>query len=364
MPLDSLTFLKILDNAGDMIVVYSSNGTITATNSTTCKILGFTENELIGCSISRLFSESYASIASDYLKNTAESSPLLSKTYIETKAGSKIPVEINCSKTYFVDQQMGLCILRDVTDGKVAEELLRQYAQELESSNDLKDLFVDILKHDLINPINSANGFSDILLKIEKNDYKKDILEGIKSSIENMSGIIDLASRFARFEMISGVDKEQYDISILIKKTISDFEFETKGKNITVDFEEYPQCFVSANGAIKEVFVNFMSNAIKYSPENTNIQINISNDKMNNRWKVEFLDEGLGVEDEYKPLIFNRFERGNTRGIKGTGLGLAIVKRVADLHDMEVGVSDNPSGQGSCFWITLQKAQDFQSIIS
>lgn len=487
MKLDKMSFSNIIDKAGDLVIVYSSDNTIVEVNESVCHKLGFTRNELIAHPVSTIFPDRYNISVSDFFDNVGESNSFLSTTKLIRKTDYSIPVEINCNKISYENNDIFLCIARDiggkkktehelekehqrighimceakiglwevdpltdrltfpyknsyllgysdedkevvsrfdfisllhpddrervetsfsslvagksssyteeyrllakdgyyrwiqtsglvterdengkplmvtgliidVTDRKVAEELLKGHAEELESSNDLKDLFVDILKHDLINPISSANGFSDVLLKIEENEYKKDILEGIKTSIDNMSSIISLASRFAKFESISGVDKERYDISALLQKTISEFELDILIKKISVIFNSEGPYYVSANAAIKEVFANFMSNAIKYSPENTTIQIKVFDEGL--KWKVEFIDEGFGVEDEYKPLIFERFERGNARGIKGTGLGLAIVKRVADLHGMEVGVSDNPDGKGSCFWITLQKARN------
>ena len=73
-------------------------------------------------------------------------------------------------------------------------------------------------------------------------------------------------------------------------------------------------------------------------------------------WKVTVADQGEGVSDENKPLLFDRFQRVNKIAVKGSGLGLAIVKRIVELHEGEVGVEDNPAGVGSVFWVTVRKA--------
>ncbi|WP_236622647.1 sensor histidine kinase [Methanococcoides methylutens] len=66
--------------------------------------------------------------------------------------------------------------------------------------------------------------------------------------------------------------------------------------------------------------------------------------------------EDEGISDEYKPLVFERFKRIGNSDIEGSGLGLAIVKKIADLHNGEVGVEDNPEANGSVFWVTVKKA--------
>ncbi|MEZ5336284.1 MAG: HAMP domain-containing sensor histidine kinase [Methanolobus sp.] len=73
-------------------------------------------------------------------------------------------------------------------------------------------------------------------------------------------------------------------------------------------------------------------------------------------FKVMVTDEGEGIPDESKSLVFDRFKRADKKGIKGTGLGLAIVKRIVEIHKGSVGVDDNPDGKGSVFWVVLGKA--------
>ncbi|WP_269429706.1 sensor histidine kinase KdpD [Methanococcoides methylutens] len=106
---------------------------------------------------------------------------------------------------------------------------------------------------------------------------------------------------------------------------------------------------------IEEVFTNLISNAVKYSPENENIEIAVKD--LNENWKVTITDSGEGIGDNDKKMIFDRFKRAvGDCNIKGSGLGLAIVKRIVELHGGQVGVEDNPNGPGSVFWVTLKKA--------
>ena len=104
---------------------------------------------------------------------------------------------------------------------------------------------------------------------------------------------------------------------------------------------------------LETLFLNLLDNAIKYSPKESKIIIDIVDAGKN--WKVSVTDFGEGVSDDDKPKLFERFRRVKKGAVKGTGLGLAIVKRLIALHGGTVGVEDNPAGQGSVFWVTVKK---------
>ena len=94
------------------------------------------------------------------------------------------------------------------------------------------------------------------------------------------------------------------------------------------------------------VIINLVENAIKYSPDNINIHVNLKN--INNKPFLEIKDKGCGIPDNEKAAIFGKFFRSgneNTRKTKGTGLGLFIVKSICELHQIDIKVSNNqPTG--------------------
>ncbi len=103
---------------------------------------------------------------------------------------------------------------------------------------------------------------------------------------------------------------------------------------------------------IEAIFLNFLTNAIKYSPNKTKIVAGITDAGEN--WHVFVADNGEGIADKFKESIFARFERLKKEGVKGTGLGLAIAKRIVDIHNGRVWVEDNPEG-GSIFIVEIPK---------
>ncbi|WP_406656938.1 ATP-binding protein [Methanolobus sp. ZRKC2] len=229
----------------------------------------------------------------------------------------------------------------------------KKFEEELRHSNELKDLFTDIMRHDLLNPAGNVKGFTDLLLELEDNEKNKKLLNNIKRNNDKLIEMIEIAAKFAKLESVEDIRLERMDIGAILRNVIEQFEHKLEDKQMTLELRAKGTYHSMLNPIIEEIFVNFISNAIKYSPEGTPIIVDVVD--TNYHWKVEVADFGEGIPDDDKPLVFDRFKRVNKRGVKGTGLGLAIVKRIAEIVGGEVGVEDNPEGQGSKFWVKLKK---------
>jgi signal transduction histidine kinase len=224
---------------------------------------------------------------------------------------------------------------------------------ELERSNKLKDLFTDIMRHDLLNPAGAIKGFNDVLYFKEEDEEKRKIIKTIDRQTDKLISMIDSAAKLARLESSHELELNRNDLGAIIRNVAESFDHSLMEKNITMELVtpgKYPS---RVNEIIEEVFSNLISNAIKYSPEGSRIKVEVVD--AGAYWKVHVIDNGDGVTDENKSIIFERFTRADRKGIKGSGLGLAIVKRIIDLHNGFVGVNDNPEGKGSVFWVALKK---------
>ncbi len=242
---------------------------------------------------------------------------------------------------------------------KRAEKSLREYAVELERSNNIKDLFTDIMRHDLLNPASIVKGFVDILVKNEDDAEKHRMLETIQRNNDRLIEMIRNAAKLSRLSCAEHLELNVTDISPFLKECIKNFLPIADDKGIDIDLVEHKNCIACLNPIIEDVFANFLSNAIKYSPQGSKVTVAIED--MGKQWKIMFTDEGPGVPDKDKELIFDRFEQLGENmtfsGVKGSGLGLAISKRIMQMHKGNIGVEDNPEGQGSVFWITLDKSE-------
>ncbi|WP_440953325.1 PAS domain S-box protein [Methanococcoides sp. FTZ1] len=271
--------------------------------------------------------------------------------------GSRRRVMFNKSLfTYLNGENAGLVgAIIDITDIKENEETLRKYTEQLERSSEFKGIFTDILSHDILNHATVIDGYTYLLLSEEENKSKATKLEKIKKTNKKLIELIECAAALAKLESMEDINSETLDIAKVLNDCISQFEYQAAQKKMQIVLENKGKFDTIANPMIEEVFTNLISNAVKYSPENEEINIGVKDH--NGHWKVTIADSGEGIADNDKKLVFDRFKRvAGDCNIKGSGLGLAIVKRIVDLHGGEVGVEDNPNGRGSLFWVTLKKA--------
>ncbi|MFQ5975297.1 MAG: PAS domain S-box protein [Candidatus Hydrothermarchaeales archaeon] len=243
-------------------------------------------------------------------------------------------------------------IIQDVTEQKRLERKLMDYTAKLEHSNKFKDLFTDILRHDLLNPINIIQNLAELIEDTDDFYEIQEDLRMMKKNIWKLQEMIETAATLSKVESVDKLKFKRQELGIFIAEAIENVEAYAKDKNIKIENKIKGQHTAYVSLLVDAVFTNLLTNAIKYSPKKTKIIVNIVDHKDN--WKVTIKDFGDGVPDEYKESIFSRFMRMEKKGVRGSGLGLAIVKRIVDLHDGRVWVEDNPK-KGSIFCVDLPK---------
>jgi len=246
------------------------------------------------------------------------------------------------------------CIVRDITSRKEAESKLQEYAHNLKRSNELKDLFIDIMSHDILNPAGVARGFTEILQATETDQAKLHKLSIIEKSISKIIDTITSAANLARLENVEEIEFIDLDLNSMILEALDAYKYEIIAAGIKIEYHGSGPYYARANPMINGVITNLLSNALKYGSKGGKIIIKVEDFK--DEWKVTLTDFGDGISDADKTSVFQRFKRLNVGDIKGHGLGLAIVKRTVDLHGGKVGVDDNPDAKGTQFWFTVKKS--------
>jgi signal transduction histidine kinase len=243
----------------------------------------------------------------------------------------------------------------EIRERKIAEEKLKQYSLDLKNSNELKDLFTDILRHDLINPATVIKGYVEFLIEMEDEPGKKEAMEAIERNNKKLIDLIENAAHLAKLETMDDMTFENLDLREILEEVIDHLMPKLEEKEMTITFKPSGSYPADVNTTIEDVFSNLVSNAIKYSSSGTNIDIHVND--VDDTWEIMISDEGEGIPDEEKPFVFDRFKRAHKVNIKGTGLGLAIVKRIVDLHEGSVEVLDRTDRKGTTFKVTLQKTK-------
>jgi len=235
---------------------------------------------------------------------------------------------------------------------RLAEGQARAAAERLQESNRLKDLFIDIVRHDLLNPASVVRYYTSYLQENEKDPAKLDCYHKIEGVNNRLMDLIRNASKYSRLEEMDHVDCQELDLNTVLLDALAVHEHRLKEAGIAVNYLPRNDYRLTANPMIEDVFANIVANAIKYAGSGKKLEIDILDQGA--CWIVQIRDFGKGIPDKDKPLIFTRFTRLKKEGVEGSGLGLAIVKRLVDLHKGRIWVEDNPAG-GSIFCVRLPK---------
>ncbi|MDX2471398.1 MAG: ATP-binding protein [SAR324 cluster bacterium] len=219
--------------------------------------------------------------------------------------------------------------------------------------------FVANVSHELKTPITSIQGFSETLLDgaLKNEATAEKFLTIIHQHSLRMSAIIEDLLSLARIEenTSTGVlDKEPHKLLPIAQRAFTMVEglSRKKGIKVTIDIDEQMQALVNPP-LIEQCLANLISNAIKYSPENTNILL--LGKKGLNVISIAVSDQGEGIPSKDLSRVFERFyrvDKSRSRKTGGTGLGLSIVKNIVKLHQGEISL-ESKIGQGSTFTINL-----------
>jgi len=247
----------------------------------------------------------------------------------------------------------GIKVVRDITERKLTEEEIKRYAQELEESKSLKELFIDIMHHDLLNPLTAASGFVELLKEEETEPHKMEYLETIERNLVKAMNLIDSATRYSKLESMESIDLKDIDLKVVIEEVIKNLSPLASQVGMKIENRITQSMPFSGNKIIEGVFDNLIANALKYASRGKKIRID--GEDCGEFWKVKVIDFGDGINDNDKTIIFKRFHMAEKRGIRGSGLGLAISRKIVELHRGKIWVEDNPEG-GAVFIVELPKS--------
>lgn len=243
--------------------------------------------------------------------------------------------------------------VRDITERKHIEEAIKIYNMELKESNRIKELFADIMHHDLLNPLNVAHCYVELFLEDETNHQKKSYLESIKRNLVKGMELIENATKFSKLESMKKIEFENLDLKMIVGEAIENLTPLAVKAGMSIENKLESSMPARANKIIEDIFINLISNAIKYAPEGKRIVVDGKDG--GTFWIIRVIDFGAGIKDADKKMIFERFHREEKKGVKGSGLGLAIAGKIVELHKGRIWVEDNPEG-GALFAVEIPKS--------
>lgn len=224
--------------------------------------------------------------------------------------------------------------------------------------------FLQNLAHEFKTPIFAIQGYVDTLLDgVGEEAIRKRFLENTAKNVDrlvNLMNDLDEISKLERGEQL--LAKQNFIIQDLIREVYDSLSIKTQAKNIRTVLKkgcEAPITVFADKEKIKQVLINLVENATKYGKQNGNIVASIY-DTDDQHVLVEISDDGIGIEEEHLPRIFERFYRTDTarsRDKGGTGLGLAICKHIIEAHGQSIHVRSTPD-VGTTIGFTLEAKRD------
>jgi PAS domain S-box-containing protein len=380
---ENLRFDALFYHAAIGIVMVNRESEILLVNHYAELIFGYEKNELIGQKMEVLLPENikaaHVKHHEEYV-NAPKIRPMGTGLDLQSrrKDGSTFPVEVSLSFFEQDGEKYFLAFINDVTFKKQAEQALidqkekieilnqnlelevvsrtkalvetlktlEESKQELEVSlskerelGELKSRFVSMASHEFRTPLSTILSAATLIEKYpnsEDQERREKHIKRIKVAVGNLTDILEEFLSVGRLEEGKiEVRNVAFDLPDLIQEVIYDFKSMVKAGQQLIYNHEGIEDIILDKSLLRKIIINLCSNATKFSPENTNIEILTQCTKSQLTLKVK--DYGIGISEEDQKHLFERFFRaGNVINIQGTGLGLHIVAKYTELMDGEV----------------------------
>ncbi len=381
--MENAALLKaIIENAIDGIITISDRGIVESINPAACALFGYSTEEVIGNNVSMLMPPPDKERHDGYIARYQRTGdPHIIGIGREvtglTKDGKRFPFRLGVSEVQFLGRKVFAGFIHDLTKQKEAEELVKEYTLHLEEQIDertrslkelvielqeskaevslslekekelsqLKSRFVSMASHEFRTPLSAVQLSAVLIDKYAQpfqNDHITKHVAKIKSAVGNLTAILN---DFLSLEKLEAGKVEpiynSFDLVKLSEEITEELQMVTKqNQNIIYQHTGTTSMVTLDQNLLKSCIVNLITNAIKYSGENTFIEFN--SEIGDGNCMITIKDNGIGIPENDQKHLFEAFFRAhNTGNIPGTGLGLNIVARYTSLMNGKIEFKSN-----------------------
>jgi PAS domain S-box-containing protein len=356
-------FKDLLEAAPDAVVIVNKDGRVLLTNARTEELFGYTREELVGQWVELLMPERFRRHHPRHRNGYfAAPHPRGMGTGLELfglrKNGTECPIEISLSPLQTEEGTLVSSAIRDITERKRLESRMQEASR-------LKSEFLANMSHELRTPLNSIIGFAELMhhgkvgpVSPEHKEYLGDILTSSRHLLQLINDVLDLA------KVESGkmdFRPEPVDLIKLAAEVRDVLRGLAATKRLRVEILVDPDVatVVVDPARMKQILYNYLSNAIKFTPERGTIHVRILPEGAA-LFRMEVQDTGVGIAPEDLGKLFVEFQQLDASVAKryqGTGLGLALTKRLAEAHGGRVA-AQSTLGEGSIFSVILPRVAE------
>jgi len=388
-PVADNRYRRLLEAAPDGIVEVDGSGRIVLVNSQAERMFGYRREELLGKSVEILMPERFRGRHPAHRERySAHSAIRPMGSGLDLRAvradGTEFAVDINLSPFEGETGGAVVCVIRDVTDRKLAEEQIKSLNasleqrtrdlavinseleirnREVEKANRLKSNFLATMSHELRTPLNAIVGFADLLarqiagpLTQKQERFVRHIKESSRHLLALIDDILDLSKIEAgRLDL----KFERFPLSLAADEVLATIRPLASAKEIDLTTDLSLNLTLHADLVrVKQILYNLLSNAIKFTPAKGSVRLVARSADAAHH--ITVIDTGSGIPREEHEAIFETFHRCVRAAqdvCEGTGLGLAITRLLVEQHGGRIWVESEPD-KGSRFHLTLPNNRD------
>jgi two-component system sensor histidine kinase/response regulator len=359
-------YRKIVDATFDAFLAMDQSGQITDWSTHAEAMFGWSREQAIGKNVDQILLWQLAG------EDTRESLRALLghdaeglKTRIEltgrVRDGAEFPAEAAISSLRLGEDRMFIAFVHDVTKRKKEAQEKEEARAAAEEASRAKGEFLANMSHEIRTPLNGVIGMTDLALETELTREQRDYLETVKLSADSLLSVINAILDFSKIEAekveLENLDFELRECMEATLKTLA-LQADEKGLELLCDVDlEVPETVTGDPGRLRQILVNLVGNAIKFTYEGeVALKVQLEQ-RQGNRVTLHFVisDTGIGIPKEKAETIFEAFAQADssiTRDHGGTGLGLTISKRLIELMGGRIWI-DSELGIGSHFHFTV-----------
>jgi PAS domain S-box-containing protein len=352
-------FRSLLQAAPDGILVCDRNGTITQANEQCLKILGYTQEELVGQPVELLVPDyirpKHASLRENYFKNPHRRPMGIGLDLVaKRKRGDPIPVEISLSPVDLEGDPCVVAVIRDVTEVRRIDRELKANNEALKRSNEELEHFAYVASHDLQEPLRMVGGYVQLLQRRYGDKFDADGHEFVGYAVDGVKRMQALINDLLTYSRLStkGQAFAPVDCNTVVRQVQANLGERIASAKATIEVDSLPHVMGDAV-QLTQLFQNLIGNALKFRRPDAPCRVHVGVKREGAEWHFRVEDDGIGIEPQYAEKIFVIFQRLHSREeYEGTGIGLAVCKKVVERHQGRIWVESRP-GIGSTFHFTV-----------